>query len=126
MRHPILSLALAAWAATGALAQEGRLLDVPEQDAMTDTVQYALEYNPSQQASEWVNPDSGRSGAVVPVRTFEGAQGQPCREFITTIIIGGREEQGYGTACRQPDGDWQIVSDDRQATPQAPPPAPPR
>jgi surface antigen len=24
-------------------------------------------------------------------------------------MIGGRAEQVYGTACRQPDGSWQLV-----------------
>lgn len=75
-----------------------------------DTFQNALEYNPTNQGSTWVNPDTGGSGTVTPVRTFAGGQGEPCREFQQTIVIGGREEQGYGTACRQPDGSWQIVS----------------
>jgi len=61
---------------------------------MTDAFQNALEFNTTRQASEWVNPDTGRSDAVVPVRTFENAQGQPCREFVTAITVGGREEQG--------------------------------
>jgi surface antigen len=107
MRYKVLVVTLALWAVTmmpTVRAQEGEGLEGPEQKAMTDTLQHALEFNRTRQASEWVNPDTGRSGAVVPVRTFEKAQRQPCREFITTIIIGGREEQGYGTACRQADG----------------------
>lgn len=75
-----------------------------------DSLQGALENNPTNQASTWVNPDTGVSGTVVPVRTFENDQGQPCREFQQTIVIGGKKEQGYGTACRQPDGTWRIVS----------------
>jgi surface antigen len=125
MRYKVLVVTLALWAVTmmpAVRAQEGEGLEGPEQKAMTDTLQHALEFNRTRQASEWVNPDTGRSGAVVPVRTFENAQRQPCREFITTIIIGGKEEQGYGTACRQPDGSWQIVGDDLQGPPQAPPP----
>jgi surface antigen len=101
-------------------ARDAALLDGAEQEAMADTVQHALEFNPTRQASEWVNPDARRSGTVVPIRTFEDGRGQPCREFITAITIGGREEQGYGTACRQPDGSWQIV-DDRRERPPAPP-----
>jgi surface antigen len=123
-----IATALALWAigaASGVCAQQVDSLDVPEQEAMTDTLQYALEYNASRQASEWVNPDTGRAGGVAPVKTFEDAQGRPCREFITTILIGGREEQGYGTACRQPDGTWEIVAEDRLAS-QGAPPAPPR
>ena len=97
-----------------------------EQQAMADTFQYALENNPTQQTSDWVNPDTQRSGSVVPVKTFENAQGQPCREFVTTIIIADKEEQGYGTACRQPDGSWELVSSAGQPAASAPvsPPAP--
>lgn len=122
MRRAI-ATALALWAVAAAStvwAQYSPSLDLPEQEAMTDTLQYALEHNPSQQGSDWVNPDTGRSGAVVPVRTIESAQGGPCREFVTTITIGGRQEQGYGTACRQPDGSWEIVAEDRLVPPPAP------
>jgi surface antigen len=37
-------------------------------------------------------------------------QGAYCREFQQTVSIGGREERAYGTACRQPDGSWKVVS----------------
>jgi len=33
-----------------------------------------------------------------------------CREFTQTVTVGGRLQSGYGTACMQPDGSWQIVS----------------
>jgi len=123
MQRKILVTTVLFWALLGtavAFGQDGELA-LPEQQAMSDTVQNALENNPSNQSSDWVNPDSGNSGGVTPVRTFTGSQGQPCREFISTIIIGGQEQQGYGTACRQPDGSWQIVTnesaDDREAPP---------
>jgi hypothetical protein len=35
-----------------------------------------------------------------------------CREYTGTIYVGGRAQQGYGTACLQPDGSWQVVSGD--------------
>lgn len=82
-----------------------------EQQAMNDTLQYALEYNKTNQAADWVSPDSTRSGVVVPVRTFVGHQGQPCRQFATTITINGEQQQGYGTACRQSNGIWYVVGD---------------
>lgn len=34
-----------------------------------------------------------------------------CREYTRTIYIGGQPQQGFGTACLQPDGSWQVVSD---------------
>jgi surface antigen len=125
MKRMTLALMVLVGTLAGALAafgQEGGDLAAPEQQAMSDTVQYALENNPSNQSSDWVNPDTGNSGGVTPVRTFTGAQGQPCREFTSTIVVAGQQQQGYGTACRQPDGTWRIVSDEAEAT-QAPPPA---
>lgn len=107
--------------AANACGQEYGVLAGPEQAAMVDTFQYALENNPTSQAADWVNPDRETSGAVVPLRTFADPQGRPCREFITTIIIGSREEQGYGTACRQPDGSWQIVAGEQQTAVASPP-----
>ena len=57
----------------------------------------------------WNNPDSGHSGTVTPVRDGTSSSGQYCREFQQTVTIGGKTESAYGTACRQPDGSWQIV-----------------
>lgn len=34
-----------------------------------------------------------------------------CREFTKQIYVAGKMQQGYGTACLQPDGDWKVVSD---------------
>lgn len=34
-----------------------------------------------------------------------------CREFTKVLQVGGRVQSAYGTACYQPDGAWQIVSD---------------
>jgi hypothetical protein len=45
--------------------------------------------------------------APPPTRTVE--RPYPClqeREYQTTVIIGGREVEAYGTACLQPDGSW--------------------
>ena len=47
---------------------------------------------------------------MTPTRTFQTASGQPCREYQQTVTIGGKTEEAYGTACRQPDGTWKIVN----------------
>jgi surface antigen len=57
--------------------------------------------------ARWVNPDTGNQYTVVPTRTYETTAG-PCREYTVDAIIGGRVEQVYGTACRQPDGSWRV------------------
>ncbi len=35
-----------------------------------------------------------------------------CREYQRSVNVGGHMEQSYGTACRQPDGAWKVVSSD--------------
>lgn len=62
------------------------------------------------QPVSWKNPDTGTYGNVTPVRSYNSDSGQYCREFQQTIYVDGKKEHGYGTACRQPDGSWKIVS----------------
>lgn len=54
--------------------------------------------------------DGGASGAVTALRDGTGSNGEYCREFQQEVTVGGRSERAYGTACRQPDGAWKIVS----------------
>ena len=42
-----------------------------------------------------------------PAPVLVGAR--ECREFQQTIVVNGEQQQGYGKACRQPDGTWKIV-----------------
>jgi surface antigen len=88
----------------------GSALDTNSQRSMNQTVQRSLESTPAGTASTWSNPDNGNTGTVTPVRTYQNSQGAYCREFQQTVNIGGREERAYGTACRQPDGSWKVVS----------------
>ena len=58
----------------------------------------------------WNNPDSGNSGTFTPTRDGTNtATGEYCREYQTTVNVGGKTESAYGTACRQPDGSWRIT-----------------
>jgi surface antigen len=87
----------------------GRSLDRADQLAMERNAQYALEFAPTNTTTTWRNPDSGNSGAVTPIETYQSSQGQYCREYRQTVWIGGEQQQAYGTACRQPDGTWKII-----------------
>ena len=93
-------------ALVGGLA--GNLLDDRDKRMANETAQRALETAPSGKAVAWTNPDTGHSGTVTPVRTYE-SNGNFCREFTQTVTIGGKPENSFGTACRQPDGSWRIV-----------------
>ena len=57
----------------------------------------------------WNNPESGHRGTITPTRDGYSDSGSYCREFYQTVDIGGRTEEAYGVACRQPDGTWRIV-----------------
>lgn len=86
----------------------GKSLDRADQLAMRDTMHSSLENGRSGTPREWRNPDSGNYGTYTPQPAYKTSSGQTCREFQQTITVGGRQESGYGTACRQPDGSWQI------------------
>lgn len=84
----------------------GGLIDSTNQACVGDV----LEYVPSNHPVHWQDPHSGYGYEVTPLRTWEPNPGQYCREYQTVVTIGGRAEQAYGYACRQPDGSWQVVN----------------
>ncbi len=86
----------------------GKSLDRADRLAMRQTMNSSLEHSPSGKVSEWRNPDSGNYGTYTPQPAYQTANNQTCREFQQTITVGGQQQSGYGTACRQPDGSWQI------------------
>ena len=91
-------------------SQVGKSLDRADQAYAAQTYSNTLETAPTGQTSTWVNPDSGNQGTYTPTKTYQTDAGQYCCEFQQTITVGGQTESAYGTACRQPDGSWQIVS----------------
>jgi hypothetical protein len=53
--------------------------------------------------------DSGASGSVTVIREGISSVGRYCREYQQEVRIGGESQRVYGTACRNPDGTWQIM-----------------
>lgn len=88
----------------------GRSLDQADRAQMEQTTQTALERQPDRQTSSWVNPNSGNTGTITPRQTYQTSGGSYCREYSQTITVDGRTEQAVGTACRQSDGTWRVVS----------------
>ena len=85
----------------------GRQLDERDRYLMATTTHKALEYQPSGNSVGWKNPDSGHSGEITPVKTYETSKGY-CREFYNDVYINGKKQRAYGTACRKPDGSWEM------------------
>ena len=69
----------------------------------------ALETQPLNTPTQWVNPDNRNAYTVVPIRTYDSASG-PCREYTMDAVIGGRVEKVVGNACRQADGSWRNIN----------------
>ncbi len=93
---------LGAWVGS----EMGRYMD--ESDARK--AQSALEYNRDNQRSAWHNPNTGADVSATPTRTYQTASGTNCREYQTTVTVGGKQEKAYGTACRQADGSWKVAN----------------
>lgn len=87
----------------------GRSLDAADK-AQVQRATQAAETAPVGQQIVWSNPESGNSGSVTPTREGQDAGGNTCREYKSTVNVGGKAEEAYGTACRQPDGTWKIVN----------------
>lgn len=69
----------------------------------------ALESTRTGQTSTWSNPDTNNSYSVTPTRTYQQNQ-RPCRDFTMNAKVDGQPKTVTGTACRQPDGSWKVVS----------------
>ncbi len=102
--------ATGAGALLGALAgsEVGKSLD--KADLMyANKAQSRAHTAPIGETITWNNPDSGHSGSIVPTKDGYSNSGNYCREYRQTIIIDGKEEVGYGTACQLSDGTWEII-----------------
>ena len=71
----------------------GNRLDARDKQMATQAAQQAFENNRTGQPSVWNNPDSGNSGSITPTRTYQLANGQYCRQYQQTIMVGGQKEQ---------------------------------
>ena len=84
----------------------GKSMDASDKQKMTST----LENNPQGKPAYWQNSNTGTQYTVTPTKNIT-VNGNPyCREYQSTAMINGKKQEVYGTACRQPDGSWKIIS----------------
>ncbi len=86
--------------------QIGKYMDRQDQANMVT----ALNKTPQGQQASWTNSKSNITYTVIPEKNYQNNKGQYCREYQTTITVGGEDKQAYGRACRQADGQWKIVN----------------
>ena len=82
----------------------GQSMDRQDQNC----VGQALEHARDGQVITWNSPNRDKQYRLTPTDTYQREDGSYCREYNTTADVGGRREQVYGRACRQPDGSWQL------------------
>lgn len=83
-----------------------------EQQRVHEAAQIAATNAPIGERVIW---SEGRAnGMVVATREGTSTSGRYCREFQQRVSIGGKTEEAYGTACRRPDGSWEVVSVDNR------------
>ncbi len=105
-------VAVAAGTVIGGLIgnQLGKGLDKTDRIEAQRNQYGGLETGRSGQSRRWYNPDSGNGGDITPKAAYQNTRGQYCREYQQSITVAGRSEQAYGTACRQADGSWKVIS----------------
>jgi len=79
-------------------------------------MQSAIINTPVNQEATWTSDSPGPNGqpvtyTVKPTKNYyTPRRHRYCREYETTVVVGGKSQQAYGKACRMPDGQWKIVN----------------
>jgi len=83
----------------------GQSMDETDRLKMSKT----FETNNVGQPAYWQNQNTQTQYTVTPTKNVTVHGNRYCREYRSTAVIAGKEQQVYGTACRQPDGSWKII-----------------
>ncbi|SRR6056297_2865464 len=67
-----------------------------------------LEYTPSNQTREWINPDTRNRFQATPKAAYK-SQGHVCRDIMIDAWMDGQKRQVKARACRRPNGQWELV-----------------
>ncbi len=99
--------AIAAGALVGGFLgnQIGASLDADSQRQNYTASVQALDTGAPQQ---WQNPQTGAYGTVSPGPVIY-SNDRYCRPYTNTVYIDGQPQVARGTACRNPDGSWQVI-----------------
>jgi surface antigen len=68
-----------------------------------------LEDVPEGETRDWENPESGHSGSIKALRSYQDAGGQTCRRVEIVNRAKGQIGRSRQTLCKQADGHWAFV-----------------
>ena len=74
-----------------------------------EELNHTFETVPSNKKVSWVNPDTKNKYYVTPEPAYTGKRGRPCRDAFIEAVIDGEYKQVKTTACRNPNGTWEII-----------------
>lgn len=76
----------------------------------------AMDQGPRLSEFAWADPDSGRTGVIVPLTEPHAANRPFCRNYRNTVGDGPNQIVYFGRACRADDGSWRIVRERKAAS----------
>jgi surface antigen len=85
-----------------------RFLTEEDWKLSNETFVKAFNDNPDGVTSTWHNPETGASGTVTPLSSYQNEQGEQCRKVVTEDRIKSFENEYTFHACRSADGNWRI------------------
>ena len=109
-----LGLSLPVWAGNLNFLKNGPVSKFTDGDwkIMQETTRSALDDAPDGEAVGWSNPESGASGTIRPMDSYD-MDGMRCRRtelFNSAKGLSGNSQFDY---CRQADGAWKIATPPR-------------
>ncbi len=69
----------------------------------------ALEYTPGGTPVSWKSDDGRVTGSVVAAQPYRVGS-QDCRQYTHTVVTAGGEREARGTACRNRNGSWTLLT----------------
>ena len=87
----------------------GAALTEADQRYLKQTVQKVLEVNEIGRGSNWLNPETGHGGTVIPTLTYKDKAGRDCREYQWSATVDGKVGFTHGVRCRQGKGVWTVA-----------------
>jgi surface antigen len=85
-----------------------RFLTEADWKLSNETFVEAFNDNPDGVTSTWHNPETGASGTVTPLNSYQNEQGERCRKVVTEDRVKSFENEYTFDACRSSDGNWRI------------------
>lgn len=86
------------------------LAAVPANSVSTYAVPATVSYAPPQAPVAAIPAPTPVSAVAATPEQASARTGQECREYTSTVTVGGQSQPVVGTACRQPDGTWRILN----------------